>query len=309
MMNRAARCRGPMHTTFHQEPVVLIMNAIAMNADVAQRLSYAARILAGALVCVAVSPARGLSGTTEVQGLTEPYRTIEVAAAEVGIVTQVNVREGDVVSKGQVLATLDKHVLCSMLALAKQEMQVRGPLEAALAELRLSEQRAKNFATVFASGHARAEEVQRAQANVAIARARVHSAEEELALKKLEYEKIEAQLERRRVIAPRAGIVSEVYKDEGEFVVATNPSVLQLVQLDPLLAVFSLTPAHVQHLRKGQNVQLRITGCQDPVAATVEFIAPIANAESGTLLVKIRCKNPGLQYRSGMRCTLELSTP
>ena len=38
----------------------------------------------------------------------------------------------------------------------------------------------------------------------------------------------------------------------------------------------------------------------------IEFISPVADAESGTLLVKLRVDNPKGEYRSGMRCTLEL---
>ena len=47
----------------------------------------------------------------QVEGFTQPYRTINVAAVEVGIITAIDVREGDVVSRGQILATLDQEVL------------------------------------------------------------------------------------------------------------------------------------------------------------------------------------------------------
>ena len=44
-------------------------------------------------------------------GFTEPFRKIEVAASETGTVAQLLVHEGDRVTKGQALATLDNDVL------------------------------------------------------------------------------------------------------------------------------------------------------------------------------------------------------
>ena len=47
----------------------------------------------------------------QVDGFTEPYRTINVAALESGVITRLDAHEGEVVCKGQVLATLDSDLL------------------------------------------------------------------------------------------------------------------------------------------------------------------------------------------------------
>jgi hypothetical protein len=75
--------------------------------------------------------------------------------------------------------------------------------------------------------------------------------------------------------------------------------VLTLVQLDPLLAVFPLTTV-------GQQVVIRFSNEDETATSTVEFISPVADAESGRVLVKICIRNPAGIYRSGTRCTLWL---
>jgi hypothetical protein len=40
----------------------------------------------------------------------------------------------------------------------------------------------------------------------------------------------------------------------------------------------------------------------------VEFVSPVTDAESGTVRVKVLLKNTDGQYRSGVRCEIDLST-
>ncbi len=170
----------------------------------------------------------------------------------------------------------------------------------------MKQERAEQFAEVYASGHARPEEVHRAQADLEIAQAHLLEAEEDLVLRQLEYEKIKTQVERRTIRAPISGVVSRIYKEQGEFVAPNDPSILTLVQLDPLLAVFSLTSEQAGMLRADQEVSVQVPGVTQMVPAIVEFIAPVTDAESGTILVKIRLDNSAGAYRSGTRCTLHL---
>jgi RND family efflux transporter MFP subunit len=243
------------------------------------------------------------------RGLTEPYRHIDVAAVEAGVIAEMIVREGEAVAQGQPLAKLDSELLNALLAIAQQSKEARGRLRAARAEVKLKEERAKSFAKVFDSGHARPEEVRRAATDLEIARAQLLAAEEDLVLKHLEYEKIQAQIDRRTVRAPIAGVVSKIHKEQAEFVAPNDPAVLTLVQLDPLLAVFSLTTQQASNFSVGQDVTVLMPGFDASIGAKVQFIAPVTDAESGTVLVKVRVDNSSGAHRSGTRCTLQLPSP
>lgn len=271
-----------------------------------RQLGYLPGIITIALMTTGTAPAVAQDGSPAIRGLTEPYRTIDVAATESGAIASLGVREGDVVQQGQELAALNCQALTALLAIAKHGMESKGKLHAAEAEVRLREERAENFASVFASGHARPEEVRRAETDLAVARAHLLAAQEELVQRQLEFEKIEAQIEQRTVRAPLGGVVSRVHKDEGEFVAANDPTVLTIVQLDPLIAIFTLSTSQAGRLQTGQEVMVRLPEANKPVAAEVEFIDPVTDPESGTVLIKVRVPNERGTYRSGARCSLLL---
>ncbi len=146
--------------------------------------------------------------------------------------------------------------------------------------------------------------MRRAQADLAIAEAQVLAAKEDLIQKQLEHERIKAQLEQRKVRAPLSGVVSKIIKDQGEFVAPNDPTVLTIVQLDPLLAMFTLSLQQASNIHVDQQVMLRLMGTEDLVAASVEFVSPVADPESGTVLVKVRVPNKKGAFRSGTRCSL-----
>ena len=76
----------------------------------------------------------------EVDGFTEPYRDVNVAASEMGRIIGLDVCEGERVTTGQVLARLDDDVLKATVEVARANMQSAGRLEAAEAELRLQQE-------------------------------------------------------------------------------------------------------------------------------------------------------------------------
>lgn len=250
----------------------------------------------------------GLSPAWEVQieGFTEPYRTIDVAAAETGVITAIAVREGETVRQGQTLATLDMEVFLATLQIAKLSMEARGKLGAAQAELELRKRRFEKLQALRAEAHASEQELERAQRDLAVAQAEVEAATEELQIRKLEYERIQAQIERRTVRAPSDGVITSIYKEPGEFVAPNDPRVLTIVQLDPLLATFSVPAHRAGQLSTGKQVAVRFPESGKTVQAAVELVAPVTDAQSGTVRVKVRIDNPKGLHRSGSRCTLEL---
>lgn len=253
---------------------------------------------------IALSSVPLLAG--EIDGFTEPYRSIRVATSETGIIAELKVREGDAVRQGQLLATLDNDVQRALVSIAQKHAELRGRLASAQAELALRQNRQAKIEELWAKGHARREEVDRGRADVAIAAAQVLAAEEELAVRQLEYEKITVDLRRRSVYAPLDGVVATLHKDSGEFVAPTDPFLLDLVQLDRLLGVFSVPAQQAEPLRVGATLPVQVGEAALPVDGIIESVSPVTDAESGTVRVKVGLDNTHSQYRSGQRCTLRL---
>ena len=242
-----------------------------------------------------------------VTGFTEPYRTIDVAAAEMGILSEVAVREGDTVDSGTILARLNEDVLKASLAMVEESKNAKGKLNSALAELKLQEEHLGKLVGLQERQHASQMEIDRAKSQWEIAKARVEAVQDELRLKAFEMARIEAQLEQRRLRSPIDGVVTNVAKEEGEFVSASDPVVATVVQLDSLLVIFSVPQGEARRMMEGQRLPLTIGEIPVPAKGVVEFVSPTADAQSGTCRVKVRIDNAENRWQSGEVCRWDLS--
>lgn len=242
-----------------------------------------------------------------IEAFTEPYREISLAAGEMGTLASLSVREGDAVAAGTVLATLDDRVLRAALEVARQSMQAEGPLKSAEADVRLKQNELEKLLTLRDRSHASQREVDRVQMEMSVAEARLLSAQEDLAVRRLEFRRIEAQLEQRQVRAPIDGVVTEVLKDTGEFVSPSDPVVARVAQLDPLLVVFSVPLAQRQAVTRHQRVALQLGSASQTAEGIVEYVSPTADASNTSVRVKVRLANPDGQWQAGEHATLMLN--
>jgi RND family efflux transporter MFP subunit len=243
-----------------------------------------------------------------VEGFAEPYCQIEVSASgEPGLITDVRVREGDSVKKGDILLALDTDVLEAALRIARRRSEFTGRLRAAEAEHKLRSERAAKLRTLRDQGHASAAEIERAEADLAVAEAQVVLANEERELAALECARIEAQIERRRFRSPIDGVVVEVFRDVGEAAEISDPRLLTLVQLNPLRVKFPVTVLQSAGLSAGDTIRVELPEFATATDAHVEIVAPVLDAKSGTVQVTCVINNDQGQYRSGMRCLLQLA--
>jgi RND family efflux transporter MFP subunit len=243
---------------------------------------------------------------TSLEGFTEPYRKIDVAAAETGTVSKLLVREGDRIVKGQALAMLDKDVLEVYKEIAEANTQVKGKSDSAEAERNLRKIRLERLEPLREQGHASQEEIDRARTELQVAEANLRSVREQRLVDALELKKVEAMIERRTLRSPIDGVVTKLHKDEQEFVSNNSATVVTVVQLDPLRVIFTIPTKSALSIEAGQTVALEFPESNNTAPCKVEFVAPITEAESGTVRVKVLLDNPKGQYRCGVRCSLNL---
>jgi RND family efflux transporter MFP subunit len=249
---------------------------------------------------------RGALAAGAIEGFTEPNRRIDVAPAETGTIATLAVREGERVHRGQQLASLDCDVLQVSLDIARSGMTACGRRNSAVAERDVRKNRLEKLELLRQGGHASQEEVDRARGDLAVAEAALLAAEEQHQLDRLEHKKIEAMIERRILRSPIDGIVLKIHKEEREFVSANNPAVFTLVQLDTLRVTFGVPTAQAASLAVGQTVRVAFPETGARADGKIEFIAPLTDAESGTVRVKILLDNAAGRYGCGVRCALGL---
>jgi membrane fusion protein, multidrug efflux system len=253
-----------------------------------------------AIATYLVSTSSAVAG--EVDSFIEPYRTINVSATEQGIIAKLNVKEGDAVKQGQILAVLDMDVLEASRDIAKAGKEAMGRIKSAEALAILKKERYEKLKQIEKDGHAHPEEVLRAKTEWKIAKADLLTAKEDQKIKELEYVRIESQIERRKIISPIDGHVTKIHKDISEYVAATDPVVLTLVQCDKLKAVFAVPSVEASKFSVGEEIAVNIQGNTETAQGKIESISPVADPESNTVRVRTVIDNSQSRYRSGTAC-------
>jgi RND family efflux transporter MFP subunit len=243
-----------------------------------------------------------------IEGFTEPYADINMAAGEMGTLAHVAVKDGDVVRVGQLLANLDDAVLRASLEVARAGMNAEGELRSATTQLELRKVELQKLTSLFERNHASRQELDRIAGEVRIAEARIQSVQEDLAVRRLEFARIEAQLQQRQIRSTIDGVVVEVLHDHGEFVSPSDPVVARVVQLDPLLVVFSVPAARRTEVNQGETVAMDVGTTSGSVTGVVEYVSPTADASSGTFRIKVRLPNPNGIWHGGERSVLRLDS-
>ncbi len=241
-----------------------------------------------------------------IEAFTEPYQRIAVPASEIGVIESLLVEEGDVVTAKQFLGKLDDTVLRSSLEVAAAAMNTHGPHLSAEADHAMRQQQVTSYQTLQNEGNATSRELAQAELELLQATARLQTVREDRELRQLEYERVKRQIQQREIVSPVNGIVIEIDKHVGEYVSPTDPTVLHIVQIDSLRAVFSVPRKAAASLEPGQNVTLSIGVQEGTVEAVIEFVSPIANPESNTVQVKLRIPNEKRKCPSGVSCRWNL---
>ncbi len=246
------------------------------------------------------------SDASGIEAFTEPYSDIAIAASEMGTLSGVKVKEGDLIKSGDIVAVMSDEVLKASLEVARRSMNVEGTLKSSAADVALRQTELTKLRQLRERDHASQQEVDRVISELTIAEARHLSVREDLEIKQLEFRRIEAQLEQRSIRSPIAGLVSEVKKDAGEFVSPSDPVVARIVQLDPLLVVFSVPLNHREAFRQDQTVTLQLGHADVTAQGTVEFVSRTTDSSNSSIRVKVRLPNPNGEYQSGERALLRL---
>lgn len=262
----------------------------------------------GVLVGLAITQcARGGAAELSAQAFTEPWQDVQVAAADMGVLTDVLVRPGDRLSKGEVVGRIDDRVLRASLAVADASRRGTASVESAKVEASIRAKQLSKYLQLYEDGNASDREVERAEEASAQADAKWRGRKEELKLRELEYRRTLAQLEQHRILAPIDGFVVEVFKHGGEFVSPTDPVVLRMVDLSVLKATFPVPRRRARTLQPGQQVTVRMGESDERVTAVVVAVLPTIEPGSGTQQVTVKIDNASQQWTSGLSCSLETS--
>jgi HlyD family secretion protein len=173
---------------------------------------------------------------------------IFVSPDEQGRVVKLNVREGDRVEVGTPLYTLD------------DELQ-QADLNQSNATLANAKQTYDRALSLSKTGSGTQANLDSAESGLRVAEARVNTSQTKLA--------------RRRMNAPIAGTIQQIYFREGETVPAQRP-VVSILPPGNMKVRFFVSEPELPKLKVGDEVRVTCDGCAAGLAAKIYFIATTA---------------------------------
>ena len=214
-------------------------------------------------------------------GRIESVQAVELRPDEQGRITELLFREGQAVTAGTPLVRIDDAML-------------RAHAERATADRDLARQQLERVQRLRAQNAASPADLERGEAAA-------RSAEAALAV-------LQLQIERSIVRAPFAGIVGQRFVSAGDYVTTATP-LLTLQTMDPQRAVIEVPERHAASLKRGQAVEFTVASQPGRVfRAVVDFIDPVVQPTSRTIVVKARAPNPGRLLKAGMFIEARLAT-
>ena len=214
-------------------------------------------------------------------GRVEAVQAIELRPDESGRITRLLFREGQSVAAGTPLVRIDDAML-------------RAQAERARAERELARQQLDRVLRLRADNAATPADVERAEANA-------RSAEASLAV-------LELQVERTVVRAPFAGVVGQRFVSAGDYATPAT-RLLALQTVDPQRVVIEVPERHAESLGPGQSIEFTVAAQPERVfSAEVDFVDPVVDAETRTIVVKATAPNPDHALKAGMFVEARLAT-
>lgn len=241
-------------------------------------------------------------------GFTQPNVAIDVAFSQPGRVKTLHVEVGQAIEKGELLAGLDEGPLPLTLEIAKVRATDESSIDSAKAKVEGLSRRVDDLTKLADSGGASPEEVRKVATDLKVAQAELEQAIATQEVQKLEVTRLEMERELRQVKAPFSGHVTKIEKRPGEYVAVSQPSVMEIVQLDPLRIEFHVSVEELANLKVGQSVSVTLLPNKETVEASVQRISRVVDPQSGTTLVELSLPNEALKYQSGLKCRWNLSS-
>jgi RND family efflux transporter MFP subunit len=247
-----------------------------LEAELSKENPAAANVKMKEVSVVDLQP-RAFDHFVQTQGVVEAVDNILVSSKTMGIVTQVFVKEGDVVSKGQTLAQVDNSLILRSIEELKSGLELATTVY----------NRQKNLWDQKIGT-----EVQYLQA-----KNNKEGLERKLAI-------LNEQLDMARIKSPINGLVDEVEVKIGQAASPSAPA-FRVVSNDKLKVKANISQAYLNDIKKGNKVEVTLSELNKKVNAQITFVGRTINQMSRTFAIEAALTSSN-DFRPNMTAELKI---
>jgi HlyD family secretion protein len=292
----------------------LIVVATVMGAPIAVKFSNFKPKLKADLVKV---QAKQIYPTILASGNFVYRQEVQLSSEVIGKVSEVTVKEGNKIEKGQVLLRLDPSSYRAEVA--QQEANKRSAevaIERAQLNIENQQRTLERARSLMAAKFIDASKFDEALHQMDLAKFELRASHETLQQASAILSQSRERLAKTEVRAPISGTVTAVQIKIGETAVASTmgiagSSLMTIADVGSMMAEVSVDEADVARVALAQSARVFPAAFPDkPVAAIVESVslAPKVSSQGRSYVVKLRLLDSVLTLRTGMTCRVEIIT-
>lgn len=244
---------------------------------------------------------------------------VQLSSELIGRVSELLVREGQAVTKGQVLLRLDPSSYRAELA--QQEANLRSAevaIERARINVENEQANVERYRKLMQAKFIDASKFSSVQHQLDLAQVELRASSEARQLALAQRAQVRERLAKTEVRTPISGIATQIQIKEGETAVPSTTGIagsnmLTVADTASLMAEVNVDEADIAGVRMGQLARVYPAAVSDvPVQATVDQIslAPKVGQQGRSYTVKLRLAEGAQRdaLRTGMTCRVEIST-
>ncbi|MAO47236.1 MAG: efflux transporter periplasmic adaptor subunit [Aequorivita sp.] len=216
----------------------------------------------------------------EVQGNVETDQNVVLNAEYSGVLTNIYVKEGQSVSKGQRLAKIDDGGLSSQVA--QQEAQMALAQTTFERQQRLWEQKIGS-------------EIQYLQAKTNYESAKNVT------------NQLRAQLAKTIITAPFSGVVDEIISDQGQVVVPGQTPIIRLVNLSNMYVKASIPETYLKNITKGTQVKVKLASINEEFTGKVRQVSNYINPNNRSFDIQVEIPNKDGLVKPNLIATVKVN--
>ena len=234
-----------------------------------------------------------LQQTLPISGPIKAVNAAFVKARVAGELLDLQVREGDTVQAGQVIARIDPTEYQARLRQAQQQAQ------SAKAQVDIAQRSYDNNRSLVDQGFISKTALETSAFTLAASQASFQAAQSGVDV-------LQKALDDAVMRAPIGGLIAQRLAQNGERI-AVDARVVEIVDLSRLELEASLSPEDAMRVRIGQSAQLTIDGADQTISARVARVNPSASAANRAVVVYLSV-SPNPQLRQGLFAQGSLAT-
>ena len=232
----------------------------------------------------------------EIEAITKPSADIMLSFNRGGRISEVLVKEGDVVKKGKLLSVQEDDAERIQFEQLKAQAEDNTRIEAFEIEMAQKKEDCKKLEWAEKEGAATNWEIDHAKLAAKTAELSLEQALFERELARLRADELESELERFRLYTPISGQVEEVAIEVGESSQPLSP-VIRVVKIDPLIIDTPVPLNKALKLKRKQEVSIKVPDYSDMGKNNIKKgrivnISGVADAASDTLRIRVEVPNP-----------------